>query len=203
MEGWVGSQRLALSCGHSGERLCANQPRYVDGVMELMERGFVGPSTPSAGDEPYEPNPIRYLWESRSDGFLQRGAGGHQPTFVALRKLDDPTFLHLLRWLFEERSYGYERYSLLDHQCVHFVVDLLRQAGLSIEVDPQQIPIPSQLHWKGSSYRLWADPRYSCLSLLTPEQLVKALRKAREQGELFDGTGLYRRFIAAHPTFRD
>ncbi|NTW38064.1 MAG: hypothetical protein HGB17_18610, partial [Syntrophobacteraceae bacterium] len=63
LEGPLG--RLAF--GHTGD-LGQSEPRYHDGVFQRIREGH--------------PDPVAYLWQTRSDGEFQTGKPNRPPTFV-------------------------------------------------------------------------------------------------------------------------
>lgn len=165
--------------GHSGE-LGIRCPRYFERVFAAIERG--------------DSNPVRYLWTTLNDGFLQKGPGKHTPTFAARLLLSQESYLRIQRFI-ETNAYDYSRYSLTTHQCTTFVAAVAHLAGLELAV-LQCLQIRPYLCLNGCFYQMWDDPFYSHLFLPTPDALEEALRQAVRQGKAKEVTAQYRR---AHP----
>lgn len=159
LEGYRHGARVYLEGGHSGERF---RPTYLERLADLIE---------TKG----EANPVRCLWEERGDGYFEWGCGGHKFTYAIWVPLSEECLNTIIDWIVND-SYGFGSYSLVDHQCIHFVIEVLRLAGVKVDVIPQKIPIPSSLAWKGYKLHLWSDPSYRALYMYTPSTLEQALR---------------------------
>lgn len=151
--------------GHSGEVDVSN-PKYLDAIFTHQE------------DE----NPIRFLFQPRMDGYLEKGSGGHAPTFALYVPLSEETFLHIASFVREE-NYNYTRYSLTESQCTTFVVKAASIAGLNLEAEAS-LPVPSSFSLQGTTIYLWKDPRYRTIDIATPDILEKslALQPAEDKG---------------------
>jgi hypothetical protein len=160
LQGLQNGERVSITGGHSGE--CSAQPGYFDGVADLVEAG--------------DPNPIRYLFSVRQDGFFQEGSGGHPPTFSAKRELTQEQFEAILRFM---KEYSYREYSLSGQQCSSFVIAIAKIADWPLE-GRVTLSIPPTLSFGGVRMRLWRDPRYRSLTLYTPDRLEQSLKDSVE-----------------------
>lgn len=169
-----------LEGGHSGE---IEEPpaRYFDGIMNYNDWGYSNPTKQQKSCPRHEPDPIKYLWTMREDGFFQKGSGGHCPTFAAKISLSKQQFERILSFVRPSR-YPYQHYSLLGPQCCTFAAQVAALAGVSLSTQITMQIAPSIFYGK-TWIRLWKDPRYSTLTFSTPDMLEKSLMKAVENGE--------------------
>ena len=98
LEGIVEGQRVYLEGGHSGE-IDTLHSKYFEGVMNYIDYGYANPNWDEYDQPRYEPNPIKYLWTSRRDGFFQIGNGGHTPTFAIKVNLTPEHFHRMLTFI--------------------------------------------------------------------------------------------------------
>lgn len=171
---------FVLEGGHSGERL-EPPPRYFDGIMNYNDWGYANPTREQMRNPCYEPNPIKYLWTMREDGFFQKGSGGHIPTFAVKVSLSRQQFEEILSFV-KPSSYPYRRYALLGPQCCTFVAQVAALAGLSLNTQTTMAVSP-MIYYRKTWIRLWEDPCYSTLVFSTPDVLEKSLIQAVESGE--------------------
>lgn len=143
--------------GHSGERGVA-KPRYFDGVMEYLECA--------------DPNPIKYLWEDLSDGFMQKGSGGHKATTAVRISLNRNQWISALECI---QTYDFRSYSLTQNQCCCFVQKVLGAVGISID-STVILRIDEIVNVFGEHYRIRSDEKYAAITLFTPEKLEQKLR---------------------------
>ena len=134
---------VAIEGGHCGETE-AKPPRYFDGVMNYYERGYADPTAEEMAYVRFEPNPIKYLWTSREDGFFQKGAGGHVPTFAAKVTLTERQFDSIYQFI---KNYPYKEYALMGPQCSTFVAEVAEMAGLPLESQAVMQVAPS-IFWE-------------------------------------------------------
>lgn len=166
--------------GHSGE-LGELKPCYADGVCQKIEER--------------EENPASYLWEGLDDGFFQRGAGGHYPTFAIKKELSKEQHEAIITFI---KAYPFRDYSLTRRQCVSFVLQVAALAGLELSADVT-LPISSEMEISGRRCRLWSDPQYAAVTFASPDRLERAFREAVIKGEVEDATSWYRcRFYKSH-----
>ncbi len=173
-------KRLILEGGHSGEKE-ENPPRYFDGIMNLCDYGYENPTIEQQQHPRYEPNPIKYLWTLRDDGFFQKGSGGHQPTFAAKISLNKEQFEDIFSFI-QSSKYAYKIYGVMGPQCCTFVSEVASRLGLKLETY-LTMSISPTLYFRGATVRLWKDPFYSKLSFPTPDILEKSLMQAVGRGD--------------------
>lgn len=175
----VKGKKWSFEGGHTGE-FGLTAPKYFDEVVRL-------------GLETDEPDPAQYLFSSLPDGCLQKGSGGHSPTFSAAFPLTEEQFFKVYRLL---REYDFKKWSLQEHQCVDFVLSCLATIGVHLSCT-QTLNIPPEFVWKERRIRLWKDAQYSTLTLATPDALEKALfhevleRKALLAMKWYKNEGIY------------
>ena len=180
LQGNFNGQLFVLEGGHSGER--EDPPaRYFDGIMNYNDWGYANPTEKQALCPRYEPNPIKYLWTIREDGFFQKGSGHHCPTFAAKVSLTRQQFESILSFI-RPSYYPYRYYSLLSRQCCSFVAQVADLAGLNLNIHTT-MKIASSVYYRKAWIRLWQDPCYSAVTFATPDILEKSLIKAVERGE--------------------
>lgn len=160
LHGTIEGECLVFEGGHSGE-LGYSQPTYFNGVMDRIDKGDL--------------NPISYLWEEQNDGFLQRGSGGHRPTYAIKVEITEEQYHEVLAYI---HNYDYRHYSLVENQCASFVAGIAALVGLELPCEVA-VSIPSTL--KGVT--LWGDKRYASITLFTPDVLERSMAKAVQRGE--------------------
>lgn len=159
--GMKDEKKMMFEGGHSGE-LGRIRPTYLDGVYALATKKPIP-----------DPNPVQYLFGALPDGFLQKGSGGHKPTFACRIELTENQFTTI--WDFcTKGSYDYSRYSLTENQCTHFVVRVAALIGLELDAEVT-MKIPKRAKFWSREIILWNDPRYSTISFLSPDALEKSL----------------------------
>jgi hypothetical protein len=191
LQGIKEGQIVWLEGGHSGERGDV-QAKYFDGVMNYLDYGVANPSLEELSIHRQEPNPIKYLWETQHDGFFQKGNGGHRPTFAAKVKLRPEQFESILSYV---ENYPYNEYSLIRNQCTSFVIQAAALAGLNLE-SKVTIPIDPFICFQGKWFCLWHDPRYSELTIPSPDILERSLMDAVKWGRAEYALDWYRK---THP----
>lgn len=171
---------FSIEGGHSGEKEHC-PPRYFDGLMNYHDFGYADPTEEQMEHPRYEPNPVKYLWTMRKDGFFQKGSGGHSPTFAVKIDLTPEQFEQIYRFI-QPRNYSYQNYALRGPQCTSFVTEVAKIAGLSLE-SHVTMKIPQTVFFRGCCIRLWEDPFYSTFTFPTPDVLEKSLMEAVEKGQ--------------------
>lgn len=173
-------ETFILEGGHSGEY--EDFPaKYFDGIMNYHDWGYANPTCEQKNRRRYEPNPIKYLWTIRKDGFFQKGSGGHDPTFAAKIPLTSQQFEKILSFIRPSR-YPYMNYGLMGPQCCTFAAQVASLVGLSLQTK-MTMKIDPAVYYRRSLIRLWEDPRYSVLTFSTPDILEKSLIEAVRNGE--------------------
>ena len=180
LQGRYKGKLFTLEGGHSGER--ESPPvRYFDGLMNYHEWGYDNPTQEQLTRPRYEPNPIKYLWTERKDGFFQKGSGGHRPTFAVKITLTQEQFERILAFI-RPKNYPYERYALTGPHCTTFVTQVAEIAGLILN-SYMTVQISSKAFFGGMWIRLWEDPYYATFTFPTPDVLEKSLITAVDRGE--------------------
>lgn len=174
-------QIFVLEGGHSGERI-EPSARYFDGIMNYNDYGYANPTKEQMQHPCYEPNPIKYLWTMREDGFFQKGSGGHCPTFAVKISLNQQQFEKILSFI-RPSQYPYRDYALMGPQCCTFVVQVAALAGLSLNTQTIMHISPA-IYYGNTWIRLWEDPCYSTLAFATPDVLEKSLIGALNDGQV-------------------
>jgi hypothetical protein len=185
LQGRVNQQIIRIEGGHSGE---IEHPRYFDGVMNYNEWGYA--RVPQKCLPRFEPNPIKYLWVARRDGFFQKGNGGHQPTFAAKIDLTEQQFHAMMHFI---HHYPYPTYSLTQAQCSSFVTRIAALANWHL-TSHVLMRLPSKLYFGGCWIRFWQDPRYSTITFATPDVLEKSLMQAVDEGRAEYALDWYRKY---------
>lgn len=163
--------------GHSGERGII-QAKYFDGVMNYIDFGYANPTLEQRRCIRFEANPAKYLWESQKDGYLEWGPGMHSPTYAVKVDLSKEQFERIMDFV---KSYDYSNYSLTGNQCSTFVAQAAAFAGLDLDCEVT-IPLEKDLFLYGERVRLWEDPRYSRLTIGSPDILERSLMEAVSSG---------------------
>jgi len=172
-------KKFFLEGGHSA--LLKGGPGYVSGVINLNKYGYADrKDLPEIGVR-YEPNPIKYLWAVRKDGFFQRGAGGHSPTFAARVNITKNEFEQVLVFM-KKDNYKYKDFSIINRQCTTFVARLAALVGLELE-HTVTVQVDSKINVGDKNYRLWTDPLYSKITFASPDKMESSLRRAVADGQ--------------------
>lgn len=177
LRGILDGQYVEIEGGHSGER-GLTQAKYFDGVMNYIEFGYANPTSEQMEHPRFEENPIRYLWETQTDGFFQEGCGGHVPTFAAKIDLTEEQFQTILNYI---QLYPYQNYSLIGNQCSSFVSQVAALADWTVPCDIA-ISIDPHLRMGGETIGLWKDPYYSTLTISSPDRVEKSLIQSVSEG---------------------
>jgi hypothetical protein len=166
---------IIIEGGHSGE-LGQIQPKYFEGIMNYMEYGVLRPEQEEVYR--YEPNPIKYLWETLKDGFFEVGSGGHTPTYAVKVNLTSEQFESILEYI---ENYNFSEYCLIDHQCTTFVTQIAALVGLDLE-HQLAIPIGRTISFGKQALRLHDDCEYNWLVFSSPDILERSLIYAVQEG---------------------
>lgn len=180
LQGKCNGKVIAIEGGHSAER-DREIPRYFDGIMNYNDWGYANPTDEQKLCPRYEPNPVKYLWTTREDGYFQKGTGGHQPTFAAKVSLSDEQFTDILNFI-HPCHYLYRYYALTEQQCSSFVVQVAALAGLSLEAQTS-IKIAPNVYFGGRQVRFWENSCYATIHFPTPDVVEKSLMHAVETGQ--------------------
>jgi hypothetical protein len=177
LQGKCGGKVYCLEGGHSGESGLL-QARYFDGIMNNIDYGYANPAKEEMECPRYEPNPIKYLWESQHDGFFQYGAGGHRPTYAAKMDLTEEQYYAILTFI---QHFDFSDYSLRGNQCSSFAAQVASIGGLELEYEVD-LTIDPVLQLGGYDLVLWNDPCYAKLTVSSPDIIEKDLMQAVGEG---------------------
>lgn len=181
--GNVNDQQVFLEGGHSGE-VGETQSRYFDGLMNYIDFGYSNPTAEECLHPRCEPNPVKYFWEERDDGFFQWGSGGHQPSYAICIPISDRQLSDIITFV---SNYPFERYSITQRQCCSFVVEVAGLAGLRLVADDCLL-IHQWMVIEGVAYQLWQDPYYSLLPVKSPDALERSMKQAVADGRAYPAT---------------
>lgn len=166
-----------LEGGHTGD-FGNLQAKYFDGIMNYIDYGYGNP-TPEQQTAPiFEPNPVKYMWESQRDGICHKGCGGHKPTFAIKIDITSEMYQKIKRFI---ETYDFTDYALTGNQCSSYVAQVAAIAGLDLDTQ-MTIPIHPTLNFQGITYTLWRDEIYSTLTFSTPDVLERSMMKAVQEG---------------------
>lgn len=179
LEGMIDGERVYVEGGHSGERGIW-QARYFDGVMNSIECGYANPTPEERRCPRDEPNPIKYLWATQCDGYFQEGCGRHRPTFAAKIDLSEEQFKQILTCI-DPANYCYRDYAITRQQCSSFVAKVAAIGGVKLE-SRVKIRIDQELCIGGDRLVLWEDPRYSEITISSPDIVERSLMEAVCEG---------------------
>lgn len=189
LQGMNNGVPVYIEGGFSGERGIV-QPQYFDGIMNYIDYGCVDPWRERPEAYVYEPNPVKYLWETQYDGFFQWGSGIHTPSYAAKIDLTEEQFWTIVRFV---ESYDYVHYSLVGNQCSSYITQIGALIGLDLEATVG-LPIDSMIDFGGEKLQLWKDPQYSVLPISTPDFLEKRLMELVAEGRAEYALDWYERF---------
>ncbi len=168
IRGMQDGEPFHVVCGHTGE-FPGYQPRYLDQLYAVVQRG--------------EPNPLKIFYETRFDGKLEYGSGGHFPSFAVAIPINKQQFQRLKEFI-GKGGYDFQTYNILHHQCVHFAACCLAIVDLPIDVS-KEYRLPQYAELFGKRVSLWNDPQLSVLEPSTPELLEIALLRLVHEGKAY------------------
>jgi hypothetical protein len=158
--------------GHTGD-LGRNEPRYHEGVFQRVREGH--------------PNPIAYLWETRSDGALQTGKPNRPPTFVWRMPITRRRHQRIHEHVTQRK---YDQFGVTSHNCTDMVVETAALAGIHL-IHRIRLTGPQEVKVWGRRRCVWTDPQYRILEYSTPDVLEKDLRQLVQLGIGSDATKWY------------
>jgi len=161
-----------LECGHTGD-LGHKKPRYHDGVFQRIQEGH--------------PNPIAYLWETRSDGLFQTGKPNRPPTFVWKIPITRLKYKLIHDYLMQRT---YDQFGVRNNNCTDMVIATAALAGINLIHRIRLIMPPETKVW-GRMRRVWTDHQYRILDYSTPDVLEADLRQLTRLGIGSDVTEWY------------
>lgn len=178
LHGVVDGQTICVEGGHSGE-LGIVQPKYFDGIMNYIDYGYTTPPSQPNYIPRYEPNPVKYLWETQRDGFFQKGTGRHTPTYGVRIHLTPSQFLSIYSFI---NTYPFAEYAITKNQCTSFAARIASLAGIDLECEVT-MKIEQSICYRGAEVKFWTDSCYSSLTIASPDVLEKSLMNAVRQGK--------------------
>jgi len=188
LEGSEGGRRQVYEAGLSPKGDGATQ--FIRGVLNLARYGYANPSGAQRENPRHEPNPIAYLWRDQGNGYLQPAAeAALRPTYAARLVLTQAQF-RTIRTLMDPNRPEHRRFQLTGRQCSSFLADVAQVAGVRLEHEVT-IEVPPQISVGGETYRLWTDPKYSRLTLSSPDVLEVSLKRLVAQGRATEALDWY------------
>lgn len=161
-----------LECGHTGD-LGEDKARYHDGVFQGIRDG--------------EPDPIAYLWQTRSDGLFQVGKPNRPPSFVWRMPITRQRH-QLINEYVKKRKY--DQFGVRSNNCTDMVIEAAAMAGINL-IHRIRLTLPPETKVWGRTARVWTDPRYRVLEYGTPDVLETDLRQLARLGVGSDVTKWY------------
>ena len=179
LRGWEEGEEVVIEGGHSGE-LGVIQPKYAEGVMNLLHYGYLSP-TPEEREHPrHEPNPIKYLWASQRDGHFEKKVT-HEPTFAAMVPVTEEQFKRVKAFI-DPENYPYHDYAITRNQCSNFVAKVGALIDFPIE-HQVTIPVDQTMCVMGHEVKLYEDERYREITLSVPDRVERSLIEKVREGE--------------------
>lgn len=161
-----------LECGHTGD-LGESTPRYHDGVFQRIREGH--------------PNPIAYLWQTKSDGEFQIGKPERPPTFVWRMPITRLKYEQIHDYVMGRT---YDQFGVRSDNCTDMVVTTAMLAGINL-AHRIRLTAPPETKVLGRPRRIWTDPQYRILDYSTPDVLETDLRQLTQVGIGSDVTKSY------------
>jgi len=161
-----------LECGHTGD-LGEIKARYHDGVFQGIRDG--------------EPDPIAYLWQTRSDGIFQIGKPVRPPSFVWRMPITRQRY-QLINEYVKQRKY--DQFGVRSNNCTDLVIAAAALAGINL-IHRIRLTLPPETKVWGRTARVWTDPKYRILEYGTPDVLETDLRQLARLGIGSDATEWY------------
>ena len=164
--------------------------QFFRGVLDLAEYGYVNPTDEQKRQPRHEPDPISYLWRDHGNGYLQPASEAWiHPTYAVKLYLDAEQYRQIKARL-DPALPSHKAFQLTGRQCSSFLVELAALAGVSLK-HQVTIPIPREIQVGGRQVRLWNDPKYSSLTLSTPDVIEGELKQLVASGRAEDALPWY------------
>ena len=161
-----------LECGHTGD-LGEIKARYHDGVFQGIRDG--------------EPDPIAYLWQTRSDGLFQVGKPNRPPSFVWRMPITRQRHQLINEYVMQRK---YDQFGVRSNNCTDMVIEAAALAGINL-IHRIRLTLPPETKVWGRTARVWTDPQYRILEYGTPDVLETDLRQLARLGIGSDVTEWY------------
>jgi hypothetical protein len=166
------SPKDRLEFGHTGD-LGQAKPRYHVGILQRVRHK--------------DPNPIAYLWQTMSDGFLQTGKPNRPPTFVWRMPITRRRHQLIYEYVMHRK---YDQFGARSNNCTDMVIETAALAGINL-INRIRLTWPSETKVLGRMRRVWTDPQYRILEYSTPDVLEVDLRQLARSGIGSDATEWY------------
>jgi len=166
------SPQERLEFGHTGD-LGQAKLRYHDGVFQRIRDGH--------------PNPIAYLWQTRSDGQFQTGKPKRPPSFVWRMPITRRRYQLIYEYVMQRK---YDQFGVRTNNCTDMVVEIAALAGINL-VHRIRLILPPETDVWFRMRRVWTDPQYRVLDYSTPDVLEADLRQLTQLGIGSDATEWY------------
>jgi uncharacterized protein (DUF2249 family) len=166
------SPRDRLECGHTGD-LGEIKARYHDGVFQGIRDG--------------DPDPIAYLWQTRSDGQFQVGKPNRPPSFVWRIPITRQRHQLINEYVMQRK---YDHFGVRSNNCTDMVIEAAALAGINL-IHRIRLTLPPETKVWGRTARVWTDPQYRVLEYGTPDVLETDLRQLARLGIGSDATEWY------------
>ena len=161
-----------LECGHTGD-LGEDKARYHDGVFQGIRDG--------------KPDPIAYLWQTRSDGLFQLGRPNRPPSFVWRMPITRQRHQLINEYVMKRK---YDQFGVRSNNCTDMVIEAAALAGINL-IHRIRLTLPAETKVWGRTARVWTDPQYRILEYGTPDVLETDLRQLARLGIGSDATEWY------------
>jgi hypothetical protein len=161
-----------LEFGHTGD-LGQAKPRYHEGVFQRIRDG--------------DPNPIGYLWQTRSDGLFQIGKPKRPPSFVWRMPITRRRYQLIYEYVMQRK---YDQFGVRTNNCTDNVIETAALAGINL-IHRIRLTLPPEAKVWGRMRRVWTDPQYRILEYSTPDVLETDLRQLAQFGIGSDVTAWY------------
>jgi hypothetical protein len=161
-----------LEFGHTGD-LGQTKPRYHEGVFQRIRDG--------------DPNPIAYLWQTRSDGQFQIGKPNRPPSFVWRMPITRRRYQLIYEYVMHRK---YDQFGVSTNNCTDMVIETAALAGINL-IHRIRLTLPPETKFWGRTLRVWTDPQYRILEYSTPDVLDADLRQLARLGIGSDATEWY------------
>lgn len=186
-----GNPQKRFEVGHTGE-MGVVQPKFFNGVLNYNYTGyFDGNESETTRPFRFEPNPIRYLFSTLHDGYLQYNSGGHRPNAVYGCWITDRQKDLIIETV---DRYPSNFYSLTQYQCCRLVEEVASVLGLELK-SSCEIYFERALQLSNDTIRLWKDVKYSKITVRTVDALYKSIEKYSKLGVFEDYTSYYMKKI--------
>ena len=174
------SPQNRLECGHTGD-LGQTTSRYHDGVFQRIQDG--------------DPNPIAYLWQTKSDGQFQIGKPKRPPSFVWRMPITRRRYQLIYECVMQRK---YDQFGIRSHDCTDMVIETAALAGINL-IHRIRLTLPPEKKFWGRTLRAWTDPQYRILEYSTSDVLEVDLRHLAQLGIGTDATKWYFSLRAKKP----